>query len=78
MSQSLFNLLVQERKPNKTTMLSFRASPELIAKLEEISERIHQPKSKVIKLILEQGIDELEKDLNKRGYPENIRQFVDA
>jgi hypothetical protein len=69
MSQQLFDLLLQEKEPSKSVMISFRASCELVTKLEAVSKRINQPKSKVMKLILEKGIDELEKDLDLRGFP---------
>ena len=54
-TEQLLNKLLTKKQPAPTTMLTFRVSPELLAKIEAISERVSKPRSKVIKLVLEQG-----------------------
>ncbi len=63
MTEQLLHKLLTKKQPAPTTMLTFRVSPELLAKIEAISERVSKPRSKVIKLVLEQGIDDLNKTL---------------
>ncbi len=75
MTEPLLNKLLLKKEVKPTAMLTLRIDPALIIKLDEISARVNKSRSQVIKLILEQGVSDLNKTFTEIDHDEERKQY---
>jgi predicted transcriptional regulator len=75
MTEPLLHKLLLQKEEKPITMLSLRIEPDLVRKLDAISARVSKSRSQVIKLILEEGVDKLDKTFTEIDHNEGNRQY---
>lgn len=75
MTEPLLNKLLLKKEVKPTAMLTLRIDPALIIELDEISARVNKSRSQVIKLILEQGVSDLNKTFTEIDHKEERKKY---
>lgn len=75
MTEPLLNKLLLKKEVKPTAMLTLRIDPALIIELDEISARVNKSRSQVIKLILEQGVSDLNKTFTEIDHKEEREKY---